>query len=142
MNNAMKIYPEEHIFKTVEEAVRFMRDTNFQGEVSVYSSDSKKAYEMANQLYPYIKEYNKGKLLKDQILPTNPYGYRGILGCLGVQCYSVGLGTYERNHESVVIFGYYITDVLDTSKETPVIRPGLKALASLGLMAEMMRGGK
>lgn len=139
----MKIYPEyEHIFNSASDAIRFMQDTEFQQNVSIYHIDDHKAREIVDELYAVVKAYNKGKPLKDQILPTTPYGYRGILGCLGVQCYSIGLGTYERNHESVVIFGYYITDVLDTSMETPIVRPGLKALASLGLMAEMMRGGK
>lgn len=139
----MKIYPEyEHIFNSASDAIRFMQDTEFQQNVSIYHIDDHKAREIVNELYSVVKAYNKGKPLKDQILLTTPYGYRGILGCLGVQCYSIGLGTYERNHESVVIFGYYITDVLDTSMETPIVRPGLKALASLGLMAEMMRGGK
>lgn len=139
----MKIYPEyEHIFNSASDAIRFMQDTEFQQNVSIYHIDDHKAREIVDELYAVVKAYNKGKPLKDQILPTTPYGYRGILGCLGVQCYEIGLGTYERNRECIVMFGRYVPDVLDTSSETPCIRPGLKALYSLGMMIDMMSGGR
>lgn len=69
-------------------------------------------------IYAAIKEYNKGKGLNEQILPSYPLAYRGIIGCLGVQCYSISLGTYERNRECMTLFTAGWNDnVLDTSVE-------------------------
>ena len=135
----VKIYEnEEGIFNNAEDAIKYMYDTNFEKEISVYDINTNKAFKKTKEIYNAIKEYNKGKPLDDQILPSNPFGYRGILGCLGVQCYSITLGTYKRNHELVALFTGFDESVLNTSKETAHIRPGLNALSSLALMSNMI----
>lgn len=131
----MKIYEgEDGIFKNPEDAIKYAIETNFEDEVSVYDIYSHTAYEKTQKIYETIKEYNKGKQLDEQILPANPFGFRGILGCLGVQVYTVGLGTYKRNHESIALFTGFNESVLDTSVETAIIRPGLKALVSMTML--------
>lgn len=131
----LKIYDdEEHVFKNTDNVIKYMIETNFEQSILLYDISSKEAYEKTKEIYKFIKEYNNGKPLDDQILPTEPYGYRGILGCLGVQVYEIGLGTYKRNHECIVMFGSYNENVLDTSRETANIRPGLKALMSLAMI--------
>lgn len=135
----MKIYEgQDGVFRNTDDAIKYMYDTNFKYEVSVYDIDSDKAYEKTRVIYKVIKDYNKGRPLNDQILPCNPYGYRGIVGCLGVQVYSIDLGTYERNHECVALFTGYNSSVLDTNVEKACITPGSKALASLAMLANIM----
>lgn len=135
----MKIFEDENgMFKEPEEAIKYMHTTNFEKEVSIYDISSKDAYKKALQIYNAIKAYNKGKKLDDQILPSNPFGFRGILGCLGVQVYSITLGTYKRNRECIALFTGYNKSVLDDSTEKPNITPGIKAIASLAMLGSMM----
>lgn len=137
----MKIYEEEEgIFEQLDDAIKYMKESNFEKEVSVYAIDSNKAYKKALEIFKVIKEYNKGKPLDDQILPSNPFGYRGILGCLGVQVYSITLGKYKDNRECIALFTGYNDRVLDTSVEKVHIVPGVKAMSSLALMGSMMHG--
>ena len=135
----MKIYEGENgTFKNPEDAIKYAIETNFENDVSVYDINSDKAYEKTHKIYSAIKEYNKSKPLDEQILPGNPFGFRGILGCLGVQVYSVGLGTYKRNHECIALFTGYNQSVLDTSTETASVRPGLKASSSMAMLGSMI----
>lgn len=129
---------EENVFKNPEDAIKYMYETNFEYSMMLYDIDSKDAYKKTKKIYEAIKEYNKGKPLKSQILPSNPYGCRGIIGCLGVHVYEILLGTYARNHESIVLFSGWNDSVLDTSVEQPCIRPGMKALTSLAMMGSMV----
>ena len=132
----MTIYEgKDGVFKNVEEAIKYMDSTNFEDEVTVYDIDTNKAYKKISELYEVIKEYNKGKLLDEQILPTNPYGNRSIIGCLGVQAYSIGLGTYKRNHNCIALFTGWNTSVLDRSNEKPHVIPSMKALSSMAMLA-------
>lgn len=134
-----KIYEEDHVFKNAGDAIKYMHETNFKYEVAVYDINADKAYEKTKEIYAAIKEYNKGKELNEQILPSYPFAYRGIIGCLGVQCYSISIGTYGRNRECITLFTAGWNDnVLDTSTEKSNIRPGLKALASMSLMVGML----
>lgn len=136
----MKIFDgEEGMFDKLDDAIKYMKESNFEKEVSIYAVDSNKAYKKALEIFKVIKEYNKGKPLEDQILPSNPFGFRGILGCLGVQVYSITLGKYKNNCECIALFTGYNERVLDTSVEKAHIVPGLKAISSLALIGSMMR---
>ena len=135
----MKIYAdEEGMFKDPDKAIEYMYATNFEKEISVYDISSGDAYKKTQRIYEEIKAYNKGKRLDDQILPSYPFGFRGILGCLGVQVYSITLGTYKRNHELIALFTGYNKSVLDDSMERPHVAPGLKAMSSMALLGSMM----
>ena len=135
----MKIYEaQDGIFKNTEDAIRYMIENNFEKEVSVYDVNSDKAYKKTNEIYSVIKEYNKGKPLDDQILPTNPFVYRGIVGCLGVKVYNIDLGTYKDNHELLAPFTGFNDSVLDTSSEKANVKPGLEAMASLAMIRGML----
>ena len=114
------------------------KNQTLEKEVSIYAADSNKAYKKALEIFKVIKEYNKGKPLEDQILPSNPFGFRGILGCLGVQVYSITLGKYKNNCECIALFTGYNERVLDTSVEKAHIVPGVKAISSLALIGSMI----
>ena len=130
---------EDGVFKNVQDAIKYIQETNFKNEVSVYDIDSGKALRKVREIYKVIKEYNKGKLLDDQILPSEPFACRGIVGCLGVQVYSISLGTYKENREHIALFTGWNTSVLDTAKDLPDVRPGFKALASLAMIGQIYR---
>ena len=130
----LKISEDDH-FKNIDEAIQYMKNTNFERDVSVYDIDSKKAFMKTKEIYNFITEYNKGKPLDDQILPTNPFGFRGIIGCLGVTCYSISTGTYKENHKCIAPFTGYNDSVLDTSVEKADISPSFKALTSLAMLS-------
>lgn len=119
-----KITKEYPAFNNADDAIKYIHDKNFNAEVIVYDINKDRAYEKVRKIYNFIKEYNKGKELNNQILHTNPFEYRGIIGCLGVQCYSISLGTYAQNKNDLALFyGGYYDIVLDISKEEPSIYP-------------------
>lgn len=103
------------VYEKVANAISYMRDTNFERDVSIYDIDTNNAYKKTREIYNFIRDYNKGKPLEEQIFPTNPFPMRGIVGCLGVQVYSIGLGTYEHNKDLVALFTGYDDSVLDKS---------------------------
>lgn len=54
----MKIYEgEEGVFEKLDDEIKYMEESNFDKEVSVYAFDSNKAYKKAKQIYEAIKEY-------------------------------------------------------------------------------------
>ena len=134
----VKIYEDEPYFESTKDAIKYMESTNYSHEVSVYDINDSRAYGKAMEIYKYIIEYNKGKPLNEQILPANPFACRGIVGCLGVQVYTIGLGTYKRNHDKIALFTGFNSDVLDLSKETANILPNKDAIVSLAIMGSML----
>jgi hypothetical protein len=113
-----------------------MKETNFKKEIDLYDINDDKALAKTRVINQFIKEYNKGKDLDDQILPSNPYPYRGIIGCLGVQVYAICLGTYKENNGSITLGGYN-SYVLDKSKEEPIVVPNLKSLTAFRMIYDM-----
>ena len=48
---AMKIYEgEDGIFENVNDAINYIKETNFKNEVSVYDTDSDKAYKKTREI--------------------------------------------------------------------------------------------
>ena len=129
---------KDGVFENPNDAIKYMMDNNLTGEVSVYDTNENIAYAKTSKIYKVIREYNIGKSLDDQILPTNAFGFRGIAGCLGVKVYSIGLGRYKDNHDKIALFSGYNSSVLDQSNECAQIIPGMKALSSLALIGRMM----
>lgn len=139
MDIVMKIFEgKDGVFKNPDDVIKYMYETNFEREVTVYDINPNKAYKKTASIYDAIKKYNEGKCMDEQILPSNPFMFRGILGCLGVQCFSITLGTYKRNHESIALFTGFNKDVLDTSTYDEHVKPSLKALYYLGVLNKMM----
>ena len=128
---------EDGTFHDVSDAINYMKETNYERDVCVYDINDEKAYEKTIDIYEHLKSYNKGKDLDNQILPTCPYAFRGILGCLGVSCYSIALGTYKRNHNLIAICTGYNDSVLDAEKTD--IRPSMRALASMSIVMSIMK---
>lgn len=55
----LKIYEEDPAFLNVDDAVKYIKETDFEKDVTVYDIDTQKACEKARKLYKVIKEYNK-----------------------------------------------------------------------------------
>ena len=96
----MKIYNQNDTFNNVNDVINFMLKTNFKYDISIYDSDSKKAYEKVNKIFDTIKEYNTNISLDNQILPST-LKFRGILGALGVQVYNISFTTYKQYNEDI-----------------------------------------
>ena len=103
------------VYENIEDAISYMKNTNFENDVTVFDINTNNAYKKVDEIYCFIKKYNQDKPLNDQIFPTNPFPMRGIVGCLGVQAYSIGLGTYGHNKDLVALFTGYNDGVLDKS---------------------------
>ena len=113
MNMTLQIAEgHNHTYYHVEDAIEDIKLSNFQREITLYDSVDKKLYEKVKEIYHFIKEYNQDKPLKNQLLPTNPFYFRGILGCLGVQCCSIDVGNYEENINKIALFTGWNTTVL------------------------------
>lgn len=130
----IKIYDEEEIyFKDSESAISYIKSTNVFRDICIYGTNDKYLYEEINKLNQYVKEYNKGKALSDQIILSNPYYCRAIKGVLGVGCLSIILNFYNDARGCITLTGWN-DDVLDTSMEKSNMTPSLKALATISVM--------
>ena len=138
MDIVSKLSEINNAFENPEDAISFMKENGMEREITVYDISTKDALNKTKVIYDFLKEYNKGKPLNEQILPGNPFHYRGIKGCLGVCCFSITLGTYENNRDKICLFTKYNDSVLDTNVDKANITPSLKAITSLCMMADMM----
>lgn len=75
--------------------------------VNLYGLNDDKLDEEVDNLYHLIKIWNIWSLkLTNQLLPTYPYSFRHIIGCLGVQAYEISIETYEERKGKVSFTGY------------------------------------
>lgn len=110
----MTIYEgKDGIFKNVDDAIKYMELTNFKREVRIYDADIDIADKKVLELYKVIKEYNKGKPLDEQILPSKPYGYRAVIELRDVQVFSISLGIYHRTYDALTYMKGCNYSVLD-----------------------------
>ena len=134
----IKIYDEEEIyFKDSESAISYIKSTNVFRDICIYGTNDKYLYEEINKVNQYVKEYNKGKPLDDQIISSNPYYCIAIKGALGVGCLNIILDFYKDAKGNITPTGWN-GDVLDTSIEKPNMTPSLKAMATIHMMHKFM----
>ena len=127
-------------FQKAEDAFEHLKDTiNGYSNVELYATSSSTLEKEIKKLYELIKQYNS--TIEDpemQCLPSNPYYYHEIKGCLGVDCVEITGGTYEKNADKISLFTGWNYNVLQdpSMRKTPCTR----AMASLALMGSMMFG--
>ena len=130
----MKVEKDES-FKTADEAIDFVLKHD---RVVMYDMHEERLIKEINKLYSMIKNYNeKIDGLDDQYMATNPYFYRGIDGCLGVQCCEIDIGLYKDHHDHIALGGWN-NSVLHGDYD---VRPGMKAITTLMTMACIARKG-
>ena len=157
MDIVSKLSEINNAFENPEDAISYMKENGMEREITVYDISTKDALNKTKVIYDFIKEYNKGKPLNEQILPGNPLydstnrnkGYNKTIG--GDPC-NKGLTEQEKkerrraiqkrwnenNRDKICLFTKYNDSVLDTSVEKANITPSLKAITSLCMMADMM----
>lgn len=122
--------------KTADEAVDLMFN---QGKKTVilYNSCSKTLSVEIRKFYGAIKHHNsKIDDINQQILPTNPYYWNDIDGCLAVECAEISGGTFADNAGNIAMFSGWNYGVLtDISARKPVSEKAQQSLAMFGWMA-------
>ena len=111
----LKIYPdeEENFFENATDCIAYMKSRNFQCNVTLYAIKRKDLTPMIHEVYQCIKAHNKTVPLMYQILPTNPFYYNGIKGCLGVECVEIDMNTYCYNRDLLALFTGWDKSVLN-----------------------------
>lgn len=121
-------------FKTAEDAFEYMINGN--RTVELYSQNPKALVSEIKKFYQKIKTYN-GTVEDEelQVLPTYPYRYRGIVGCLGVECAEITCGTFKENADKIALFTDWNYTVLrDMTLRKTLCENALGDLAMLGSM--------
>lgn len=129
-NHAISVSADEAFSKVVSgdgrETVILYR--SFQNEKELHSEIEK--------LYQKIKEYNRNvDSVEKQLLPTNPYFWDDIDGCLGVRCAEINIDTVENCDGKLALFTGWNKSVLFKDTELHVSSKAMASLALLGSLA-------
>lgn len=109
-----KIYPKyDNFFRNVDDAVSFLKENDYCCNITLGAVKYRDLYRMTGVINRHVIDYNIGKLLNEQILPTNPYIFNGILGCLSLYCAEIDFDTYEKNRGIFAPFSGWNIGVLD-----------------------------
>ena len=122
--------------KTADEAIKLMFE---QGHTTVflYNSCSKTLSAEISKFYEEIRRRNATiEDINQQILPTNPYYWRDIDGCLAVECAEISGGTFEKNADGIAMFSGWNYRVLSDVNARKA--PSMKALTSLAMLGHAM----
>ena len=121
---------------TAEEAIKLMFEQN-QRSIVLYSSSSKTLSAEIRKFYDAIKHHNAGiEDINLQVLPTNPYYWNDIDGCLAVECAEITGGRFEDNADKLAMFSGWNYSVLsDPSARKPISTKAMNSLAMLGYYA-------
>ena len=104
--------------------------------IILYSSNSKELSREIEKFYSAIQRYNSEvDNPNEQILPTNPYFWDDIDGCLYVRCAEIGVDTVSNNAGTIALFTGYNTRVI--AKEFDRVPVNNKAMASLALLGRL-----
>lgn len=118
--------------KTADEAIKLMFEQGHK-TVFLYNSCGKTLSTEISKFYAEIRRRNS--IIEDinqQILPTNPYYWNDIDGCLAVQCAEISGGTFEENADKLAMFSGWNHQVL--SDVTARKAPSTKAMTSLAML--------
>lgn len=125
-------------FKDSDTAVSYLFHNGELKKTSIilYSSNSTKLSREIEELYSAIQKYNSEvDNPNEQILPTNPYFWDDIDGCLYVRCAEIGIDTVSNSAGTVALFTGYNTRVI--AKEFDRVPVNAKAMISLALLGRL-----
>lgn len=122
------------IAKTSEEALEKLYKENSYRSVVIYSSNKKTLQKMIREIYSEIKERNKTiPNVNNQLLPTEPYYWDDIDGCLAVTCAEISADTFENAADKLYLFSQPRYDLLtNPNARKPLCDKALNTLAMLG----------
>lgn len=134
----LKYLDDNTIAKTSEEAIEKLISGEYRSIV-VFSSDRKKLSNIISEIYKGISEHNKMiPDVKEQILPTDPYYWDDIDGCLGVKCAEIAAGLYKNMAGGLFIFAQPRYSCLtNPSAREPL---SSKAVATLAMLGSIVSG--
>lgn len=123
------------IADTVEVAIN-----NLYGEgrrAVLFSSQPNKLRKMCDEIYKEITKRNKDiPNVEDQMLPTFPYWWDDIDGCLAVKCVEISMDVFAKSAECFHVFTQPNYSVLtDPTARRPL---SFKAFTSLAMMGHML----
>lgn len=98
---------------------------------------------MVDAVYAKIREENtKISDVNQQTLPTKPYYWTDIDGCLSVRCCEIDVGTYTDNKGHIALFRGWNYDVLHA--ESIQTAPDARAIAAIAMLGNTLinEGGK
>lgn len=123
-----------------QDAIRILYETDHQSVV-LYSSQLSKLGEMCNEIYAEITKRNKEiPNVEDQMLPTHPYIWDDIDGCLAVKCAEIGMDIFANSAECLHIFTEPNYNVLTKpSARKPLC---VKAIQTLAMLGSFMKGSE
>lgn len=123
-----------------QDAIRILYETDHRS-VILYSSQISKLQKMCDEIYAEITKRNKEiSNVEDQMLPTYPYLWDDIDGCLAVKCAEINMDTFARNAECLHVFTRPNYSVLTKpSARKPL---SIKALTTLSLLGSLMKGSE
>lgn len=127
---------KESITRTAEEAIEKLYNSKYHVAFIIGSDKSKLSSEI-DKVYEEIKQRNKQvEDLDNQMLPTLPYFWDDIDGCLAVHCAEIHMNDYEEASKCIALFTGHNYDVL--TDPSAVGTPGIKAMASLAMIGSMI----
>lgn len=99
--------------------------------------NEKELHNEIKKLYQKIKEYNINvDSVEEQLIPTNPYFWNDIDGCLGVRCAEIDIDTVENCDGKIALFAGWNKSVLFKDTELCVSSKAMASLALLGSLAQ------
>lgn len=130
---------KNHAFQNADEAINYLYDENTKYRtVILYASKSndKKLKQEIKKVYDEIKRRNAEiSDVNQQMLPTSPYYWDDIDGCLAVTCVEISMDTFEKSAGCLFLFTSPRYDCLTKSDERkPLSSKAMTSLAILGSM--------
>lgn len=118
--------------KTAEEAINLMFEKGNR-TVFLYNSCGKTLSAEISKFYEEIRRRNAAiEDINQQTLPTNPYIWNDIDGCLAVECAEISGGTFAENASGLAMFtGWNYRVLTDVNARKA---PSMKAMTSLAML--------
>lgn len=118
--------------KTAGEAIRLMFEDG-KKTVILYNSCGKTLSAEISKFYEEIRHRNANiEDINQQTLPTNPYYWNDIDGCLAIECAEISGGTFAENADGIAMFTGWNYRVLSDVNARKA--PSAKALTSLAMI--------
>lgn len=123
------------VAKTAEEAYNIIKNDESHSVV-LYNSVVSQLDKEVDKLFRLIKgENTKISEVNRQWLPTYPYYWNDIDGCLAVRCAEISMDTFEHNAGGIALFTEWNYDVLTNPDERkPLDSKVLTTLVMIGSM--------
>lgn len=122
--------------RSAEEAIEILYGESVYPSVILYNSSQSELYKEVDKVYAEIKRRNAEiPDVKQQMLPSSPYSWEDIDGCLHVYCVEITMNTFEHNSGGINLFSGWNYDVLTNPEaRSPLSGNTMAALAMLGSM--------